>query len=102
MMQSFNKNRKQLLQGSLPNGATVMLIDPIRGNKFEPKYVGPYTIIRRTRNGNFVLSDEVAGLLDRNIPPDQLKLISKKTRLNDLNNPIYEVEEILDHRGEAS
>jgi transposase InsO family protein len=102
MMESFNKNRKQLLPRSLPNGATVMLIDPIRGNKFEPKYIGPFVIIRRTRNGNYVLSDEVGGLLDRNVPPDQLKLISKKARPTDLNNPIHEVEEILDHRGEAS
>ena len=55
MVQSMNKHRRQLLPGSFPDGAIVMLKDPQRANKFEPKYIGPYSIVRRTRNGNYLL-----------------------------------------------
>ena len=83
---------------SLPTGATVMLIDPIRKNKFEPKYIGPYTIARRARNGAYVLRDGTGDVLDRHVPLDQLKLLSKRQLSN---NNIYEVQSIVNHRGEA-
>ena len=43
MVKTLNKNRKQLLSAySFPTGATVMIVDVNRQNKWEPKYVGPY------------------------------------------------------------
>jgi len=101
MIQTWNKQRRLLLNNALPNGAIVMLTDQTRQNKFEPKYVGPYHIVRRTRNhGNYVLRDPSTGeVLDRNVPPDQLKLVSKKPRPSDLKDNQFEVSEILKHRG---
>jgi hypothetical protein len=99
MVANLNKHRRQLMQGGLPKGAVVMLIDPHRQNKFEPKYIGPYTIIRRARNGAYVLRDATGDMLDRHVPADQLKLISRKPRLVDLDQNTYEVQSILDHRG---
>lgn len=99
MVQSLNKHRRVLLQNSIPAGSTVMLIDPIRANKFEPKYVGPYTVVRRSRNGNYVLRDATGDLLDRHVPPDQLKVVAKKPRSSDRRNNVYEVERILKHQG---
>jgi hypothetical protein len=99
MVQSLNKHRRVLLHNAMPNGAIVMLRDPLRQNKFEPKFVGPYTIVRRTRNGNFVLRDATGDVLDRHVPPDQLKLVSRKARASDLADNVYEVEKIVDHRG---
>jgi hypothetical protein len=46
-----------------------------------------------------VLQDEVGDMLDRHIPPDQLKLVSKKPRAQDLEKNVYVVEKILAHRG---
>ena len=57
MVDRLNKHRRQLLADSFPAGAIVMLIDPERKNKFEPKYIGPYSIVRRTRWGAYQLRD---------------------------------------------
>jgi RNase H-like domain found in reverse transcriptase/Integrase core domain/Integrase zinc binding domain/Reverse transcriptase (RNA-dependent DNA polymerase)/Chromo (CHRromatin Organisation MOdifier) domain len=99
MIKALDKHRRVLLQDAIPNGAIVMLIDPLRGNKFEPKYIGPYTVVRRARNGAYVLKDGTGDLLDRHVPPDQLKLVSKKPRPSDMVEDVYEVQEILKHRG---
>ena len=100
MVKTWNKHRRLLLNNALPNGAIVMLIDQLRTNKHEPKYVGPYHVVRRTRNGTYVLKEPASGdLLDRQVPPDQLKLISKKPRAADLADNQYEVEAVLAHRG---
>jgi transposase InsO family protein len=99
MMKYLDKKRRVLLE-PYPIGSVVMLKDPNRRDKWEPKYVGPYSIIRRTRNGNYRLRDETGEDLERSIPPDQLKLLSKKPREEDKENTVYEVERIVDHRGE--
>jgi hypothetical protein len=98
----LNKNRRTLTQNAFPNGAIVMLNDPVRANKFEPKYIGPYTVARRTRSGGYSLRDATGELLDRNVPPDQLKLVSRKARPIDLKDNVYEVEKIDTHRGNPS
>jgi hypothetical protein len=101
MVQSLNKHRRTLLTNAIGSGSIVMLIDQLRKNKFEPKYVGPYTVVRRTRNGNYSLRDATGELLDRHVPPDQLKLISKTARPADAADNVYHVEKILKHRGTA-
>ena len=100
MATMFAKHRRTLLgTDSFPAGAVVMLRDPVRQNKFEPKYVGPYTVVRRSHRGNFVLRDATGDILDRHVPPDQLKLVSKTARASDLKRDVFEVELILEHRG---
>ena len=93
----LTKNRRMLLPNSLPNGATVMIKDVTRQNKFEPKYVGPYTISRRARNGAYVLRDVDGDILDRHVPIDQIKIISKTARAMDANT--FVVKNVLKHRG---
>src|SRR4051812_16753537 len=99
MVKYLNETRRQLMPTTFPTGAEVMLIDQLRQNKFEPKYVGPYVVLRRTRQGNFVLQDAAGDLLDRHAPPDQLKLVSKQARESSTITPAYEVQEVLEHRG---
>jgi hypothetical protein len=99
MVQQLNKYRKVLVHNAIPSGAVVMMKDPVRENKFQPKYLGPYTVMRRTRNGNYVLRDATGSDLDRHVPPDQLKLVSRKARDSDLKDNVYEVERIEQHRG---
>ena len=76
-----------------------MLNDPLRANKFEPKYVGPYTIVRRAHNGGYVLRDLTGDIFDRHVTADQLKLLTKTSRKKDIDEPIYEVERVKDHKG---
>jgi hypothetical protein len=98
MMIAFNAHRRQLLPTSIPSGASVMLVDPVRQNKFEPKYIGPYSVVRRAQNGAYVLRDATGDILDRHVPADQLKVISRSPKVND---DVYVVRKILNHRGEA-
>jgi hypothetical protein len=99
--QSLNKQRRLLLPSSFPAGSTVMIKDVDRTNKFEPTYVGPYTILRRSRGGAYVLKDATGDILDRHVPPDHIKLVSKSKRKLDVDNPIYVVDKIIDHRGSS-
>jgi len=97
MMQTFNAHRRQLLPTSIPAGASVMLVDPVRKNKFEPKYIGPYAVVRRAHNGAYVLRDATGDILDRHVPADQLKVISKAAKPTD---DVYVVRKIIKHRGQ--
>jgi hypothetical protein len=99
MIKSLNKQRRILTDQSIPAGAIVMLKDPIRQNKFEPKYIGPFTVIRRSHNGTYVLRDATGDILDRHVPADQLKLIRKKPQRVDISKQVFEVDKILQHRG---
>jgi hypothetical protein len=100
MMKRLDKHRR-LLTESIPTGAVVMVKDPNRGSKLDPVYMGPYTIVRRTQNGTYVLKDQLNDLFDRHVPADQLKLISKTPRPVDQSDAekVYEVERVSDHRG---
>jgi hypothetical protein len=97
--EQFNKHHRLITPQSFPTGATVMIKDPSRQNKFEPTYIGPYTIIRRSRGGAYVLKDATGDLLDRHVPADQMKLIARRKRRIDNDQPIYEAQSILTHRG---
>jgi hypothetical protein len=101
MIQALDRKRRLITADHFPAGAIVMLNDPHRTNKFEPRFIGPFSIVRRTRNGNYMVRDNVGDILERMVPPDQLKLVSKKPRASDLENTAYEIERILNHRGEA-
>ena len=105
MIKSLNKHRRLLKENAFPPGAVVMLIDPQYINdpskkpKWEPKYVGPYTVVRRARNGAYVLKDATGDILDRHVPPDQMKLISRTARKSKKDKEIYVIEKIIKHRG---
>jgi hypothetical protein len=97
LAQTLTKHRRMLMPASVPNGATVMIKDPVRGNKFEPKYIGPFIIVRRARNGAYVLKDTTGDILDRHVPIDQMKIVSKRGR--DKDKDTFVVNKILKHDG---
>jgi hypothetical protein len=99
MIKSIDKSRRVIKQ-SLPKGSVVMLIDPIRSDKFEPKYIGPYTIIRRARHGAYVLRDVTGDILDRHVPLDQMKIIKRSINSKSKSTESFEVDHIVSHRGE--
>jgi hypothetical protein len=100
MIQRMNAHRR-LVTASLPPGAVVMLKDVHRRFKFEPRNLGPYTIVRRTNNGAYLLRDQTGDILDRTVPLDQLWLLSKTPRAIDTRRDqgVYEVEDVVDHKG---
>jgi hypothetical protein len=98
MAERFDKLRRSVLTEPLPAGAQVMLRDPTRQNKFDPVYLGPYKIEKRMQNGNYLLSDSMGDILERLVPIDQLKVISRDPLPVDADNDIYEVNRIIKHR----
>ncbi len=97
MIAALDRKRRVLTKEHILHpGAVVMLRDPHRKDKFEPKYIGPYSVVRRSRNGNYSLKDMTNEPLDRYVPIDQLKVISKTPRPQD-NELEYG---IIKHRGQ--
>ena len=98
MVRKFNHIRKSVMAEPLPSGARVMLRDVNRQNKFEPHYVGPYTVAQKMRSGNYLLRDAVGDLLDRVVPIDQMKIISRQPGAVGADENIYQVRRVTDHR----
>src|SRR6185369_17159066 len=102
MINEIDKLRRVTLPSPLSTGSVVMLRDPDKKDKFEPKYIGPYIIARRTHRGNYVLRDMTGDILDRAVPMDQLKLLANKARKKDKDSSaaVYTVDRIINHRGD--
>ncbi|KAF9152231.1 hypothetical protein BGX20_005206, partial [Mortierella sp. AD010] len=90
MIERFNRT---ILHNEFPDGAKVMVLDPIRSDKLSPRYEGPYVVHRRNTGGAYELRDGTGEPLGRNYAPSQLKLV-----LDDLDDDIHVVEEIVAHR----
>ncbi|KAG0307459.1 hypothetical protein BGZ99_001437, partial [Dissophora globulifera] len=71
-IQRFNAS---VLNNDFPDGAKVMTLDPILGDKFRPRYKGPYTVVRRNQGGTYELKDGTRKLLPRHYAPSQLKFV---------------------------
>ena len=105
MVKSLDKHRRLLKENAIPPGAIVMLVDenyvndPSKKPKWEPKYVGPYTVVRRARNGAYVLKDATGDIYDHHVPADHLKLISRTARKSKKEKEIYVIEKVIKHRG---
>jgi transposase InsO family protein len=78
---------------TFPSGSFVMAKDELRTAKAQPRYLGPFTVIRRNRGGAYVLRDAAGNMLKR--APEALKQITINREFGDSTN----VERVLDHRG---
>ncbi|KAI9327618.1 hypothetical protein BDR26DRAFT_1012645 [Obelidium mucronatum] len=78
MREKYNKkfNVKDEL---FPLNSYVMAKPDVRESKTEPRYEGPYRVIKQTRNATYQLLDADGSPLSRNYAPHQLKLISAHT-----------------------
>lgn len=68
--------------------------------KLHPEYEGPYTVVRKTKGGSYVLMDEQGELLPIDIPPSQLKLISQDEIIP--ADEVYEIDSIIAHKKEPN
>jgi hypothetical protein len=67
-----------------------------RPTALSPLYTGPYTVVRRTSAGTYVLKDESNELLHRDYVPSELKVVSMDESA--IEEELFEVEEIRDHK----
>ena len=63
--------------------------------KFEPRYEGPYTVIRQTSKGNYELQDCLDESAKKTYPLHKLKIVEDVSRETEKN---VEIDRILDHR----
>ena len=83
----------------LPIGALVMVLDVLRGTKNSPPWLGPYTVVRASPGGTYTLRDAAGGLFHRDVPRNQLKLLTGAEKPTD---ETYYADKILDHRKKPS
>ena len=101
--EQLNKKRRSKVN-PLPVGTRVMLQDPARTAKTDPPWVGPYTVVQRTKANTYSLLDTKNELLQRRPPQHQLKVISlppdKHHQVKRVQQEqTYIVEKIIGHRG---
>lgn len=95
---------------SLAPGTKVMVIDSENGSKWLSKYVGPFTIVRRTKGGAYVVKDSLGRDLGRNVNIEMLKVMQDDTSVDSalsegegkVTENLAIVEDILDHRKSKS
>jgi hypothetical protein len=104
-----NQHIKQV--PSISPGTRVMAVDQTRASKWDPVYGGPYTVIRQTKGGAYVLQDHDGKELSRKMTIQMLKLADdrmpseegdedrkKVEKVDKDKNEHFEVLGILDHR----
>jgi transposase InsO family protein len=92
----MKKNR--ILRDEYPVGSQVMIKDELRSSKVEPRYEGPFTVVRRQASGNYLLKAIDGSEYVR--PPNVLKLVAPEIIDNlKLNDTIYAaVDRIITHK----
>jgi hypothetical protein len=102
MKEKFDKY-KNIIVSDFVKGTPVMVRIPTLKGSLTPSYMGPYTVVRKTKGGSYVLTDETGMLMDRDYTPSELKAISQSNILDEEDDgKVYEIEGILDHRGTGS
>jgi hypothetical protein len=89
----FNKNHRIISDSLFQPGALVFVKDELRSNKMQPRYTGPFKIIRRTIGGTYELQGPDGTLYKR--PPSTLKLVSQSMPFHEDS---VEVEKVLAHK----
>jgi transposase InsO family protein len=94
MINRFNSSH---LLTEFPIGTFVMVRDPLMVGTLDPKYEGPFQVVRRTVGGSYVLKDKTNATIPRNFAPEQLKQVTQSLDGDDEEDDHYEVETILSH-----
>jgi len=91
--QDVDKKRKIVKE--LAPGTVVYALDKLRGTKWEPKFEGPFTVIRQNKGGAYILKDTI-GKMKRKFTIDMLKV----AKLADVKDELQhaEIERIIKHR----
>lgn len=98
---AYFRKRHKILEKPFPIGSSVMIKNVEKNKKTDPNYEGPYSVYGYTKNGSYILQDKTNAFLSRDVPTSHIKLISEDGINPEENNNTYEVQAILNHRGEA-
>jgi RNase H-like domain found in reverse transcriptase/Integrase core domain/Integrase zinc binding domain len=93
-----NLDNKHNIINELKPGTRVYTLDKTRESKWNPKYEGPFTVVKRNQGGAYELKDATDKILKRKFPVDQLKIIPDDAVLEENEDLHYDIEKILDYR----
>ena len=71
----FEKSHK-IIKTTFPEGSTVMVLNKNKQFKSEPRYEGPFRVVRVTKGNTHVLMDRANEILKRNYTISELKLVA--------------------------
>ena len=94
-LKTLNSAQPNEAQENFVQGDLVMVKTLGMKSKLTRKYHGPYEVQSTTKNGNYFLRNMKGNLLKRAYPPEHLKKVEAKAKVEET---FYEVEEIEDHR----
>ena len=108
MRKRLDALRKSIIQNDLLPGTIVMIKDPtyllkpsVRPSS-QPMWIGPYTIVRRTLYGPYIIRDDTGDTYPRQVTADQMKVVYSAHEVPKRNeaegDPSYEVDYIIKHR----
>ena len=101
---NFIKNHK-IIEHKFPINSKVMILDPTRSRKSDPRYLGPYIVQNYTKHGSYILADLTDKLLSRDVPTHHIKLLQdgdlRANEVNDATKKEFEVQAIVNHRPRA-
>lgn len=78
----LDSSRKLTDNTAFPPGSSVFIKDHLQKDKLDSKYVGPFTVVRKDINGNYVLKDNDDIESSRRVPPEQMKAFVPPANLN--------------------
>ena len=107
MRKRLDATRKRVTADELTPGTLVMIKDPaylLKPNlrpAQEPEWIGPYSVIRRTLYGPYLLRSDTGDVYDRRVPFDQMKVLYTPTSIpedrQEEEKDTYEVEHVMAH-----
>ena len=108
MRKKLDNVRKQLIKDELLPGTIVMIKDPeyimhpsIRPST-QPMWIGPYTVVRRTLYGPYIIRDDTGVVYPRQVNIDQMKVVYSANHVpvsaHSNTDSNYEVDYVIDHR----
>jgi hypothetical protein len=72
-----------------------MAVDELRTSKSQPRYLGPFKVLRRNQGGAYILEDAAGNSLKRS--PEALKQVTRNSEFG----TSFVVDEIVEHRGDS-
>ncbi|MGH2611975.1 MAG: RNase H-like domain-containing protein [Rhabdochlamydiaceae bacterium] len=104
--QTYHDGNNKIMQNLKP-GTVVMALDTTRESKWDPVYEGPFTVVRQTNGGSYILKDATGDELSRRYAISMLKVVDvpsggESEHVIEDDKQSFEVKEVLKHRQDKS
>jgi hypothetical protein len=92
--ETYDKKNHLISMDKYHPGSQVMVLDKLRTQKSNPRYTGPFTVIRRNRGGSYILKGQDRS--EYSFPPSVLKLVSQNCISPEQQSAV--VDKVMHHR----